>query len=213
MPLKIIKSILKEISNQLKESTPKSVYNAVILMDKYVEPGWWIKRKLRRTFSKIKTDLKGLVNEQILKILELQIYIFKQGEYEINLFGEEIRKLSRSRQIFNVNINKLRFYQDYVQNEEIKRKEKYLTQLKRTYGAFNNNDPELDLALKEVPYTLPIIVSNIYGTDLYVVHNGAHTVYTYHKHGLKKVEAALDSGRPISKNKENYLKINELRLE
>jgi hypothetical protein len=211
MPLKAISLILEEVKKDIKGSTPQSVPVAVELIDSY-EGGWWAKRRLRKLLKKVIEDLKGLVTEQVLNILKTQIFIFEEGEYAITPLGE-IRKLSRSRQIFDVEIDKLRFYQDYVQKETIQRKSEAIRQLQMTYSAFKKTSPALDIALEQLPFTIPIVVSNIFGTDLYLVHNGVHTVYTYNKHGLKKIEAGLELGQPVVKNKKEYITLNDIRLE
>ncbi|MBW2987554.1 hypothetical protein KY336_03305 [Candidatus Woesearchaeota archaeon] len=216
MPLIAIKAILKLVSDELKDFAPPSIKEIISLIDNYGEGGWWKRRRLLKKLNKLeKTLQKRSIHKDVLQALKTQIYIFENGEYELTPLGE-IRKLSRSRRIFEIPINKLRFYQTHVKVKMkggIREKEKYVGQVQQLYRSFKNRtDPELDEALKKIPLTIPIIVSNIYGTDLYLVHNGVHTAYVFHKNGYKKIEAALDTGKPVVKNSE-YLTIDEIKPE
>jgi hypothetical protein len=216
MPLIAIKAILELVLDELKDFAPASVQEVISLIDKYGEGGWWKTRKLLKKLTKLQKDLqKRSVHKSILQALKTQIYIFEHGEYELTPLGE-IRKLSRSRKIFEVQIDKLRFYQTHVKVEMkggIREKEKYVHQIHELYNSFKNRmDPDLDEALQKIPLTIPIIVSNIYGTDLYLVHNGVHTAYVFHKHRYKTIEAVLDTGKPIVK-KDEYLTIEEIKPE
>ena len=216
MPLIAIKAILELVSEELGDFAPANVQEIISLIDNYGEGGWWKRRKLLKKLGKVQKDLqKRSVHKNILQALETQIYIFEHGEFELTALGE-IRKLSRSRKIFEIPIDKLRFYQTHVKVEMkggIKDKEKVVHRVHQLYKSFKNRmDPDLDEALQKIPLTIPIIVSNIYGTDLYLVHNGVHTAYVFHKNGYKTIEAALDTGKPVVK-KEKYLTIEEIKPE
>ncbi len=120
---------------------------------------------------------------------------------------------------FIVELDKLRFTQDYVKRATVDAK-KWIEHLILTRGAeWRDHIPSLkgvdSIVLEEIrkiDLELPIIVKKSVNDDIYIVSNGVHTAYAYWERGRKTIRAELDVNKHSSANEKLYT-FEELRVE
>ena len=212
MPLKVIKAILDAISEKLQNFTPESVKKATSMIENYRDC-YFKKKSMLKQLRKVMKDLAKIVPKRVLHALELETMAFRRGEYDITSFGEVRRISTKSRRIFNVPLNKLRFRQDYVQEETVRAKKRIAADsrlLDKDLREFFSEKVRKEVGTYDL--TLPIIVTVIYDTDSYLVLNGVHTVYAYYQLGKKGIEAEIDDRQPVILSGE-FITIGQIRIE
>ena len=119
---------------------------------------------------------------------------------------------------FIVELDKLRFTQDYVKRTTVEAK-KMIEHLMLTQGiewrdhisSLKGVDSIVLEEMRKINLELPIIVKKSVKDDIYIVSNGVHTAYAYWERGRKVIRAELDINKSLGNEK--LYTFQELRVE